>query len=182
MLRLRPYKPCDAETIVSWCDNEYTFMNWGGYLFGKYPIKAEDMNSKYLELNGDCKEQDNFYPMTLFDEEGIKGHMIMRYINGDDTILRFGWVILDPASRGRGYGKEMIRLGLEYAFEILRVRSVTIGVFENNIPAYHCYLAAGFRKSGLIEDSYHEIYGETWKIVELEISKGEYELKKGLYD
>ncbi|MBO4603780.1 MAG: GNAT family N-acetyltransferase [Clostridiales bacterium] len=182
MLRLRPYKPCDAETIVSWCDNEYTFMNWGGYLFGKYPIKAEDMNSKYLELNGDCKEQDNFYPMTLFDEEGIKGHMIMRYINGDDTILRFGWVILDPASRGRGYGKEMIKLGLEYAFEILRVRSVTIGVFENNIPAYHCYLAAGFRKSGLIEDSYHEIYGETWKIVELEISKGEYELKKGLYD
>ena len=175
MLRMRPYKPCDAEDIVSWCECENTYLVWGGYLFGDYPISPDAMNSKYLELNGDCEEKDNFYPMTFFDEEGIRGHLIMRYIRGDDTLLRLGWVILDPAARGRGYGKEMIRLALEYAFEILKVNDVTIGVFENNPAAMNCYLKAGFRTPSIIEDSCHEIKGETWKIAELMITKEEYE-------
>ena len=113
--------------------------------------------------------------MTFFDDEGIRGHMIMRYIQGDDTLLRFGWVILDPAARGKGYGKEMIRLALEYAFEILKVNAVTIGVFENNPAALNCYIRSGFRTPSIIEDSCHEIGGQTWKIKELEITKEEYE-------
>ncbi len=28
MLRLRPYKPCDAEIIVSWQIDEDTFLKW----------------------------------------------------------------------------------------------------------------------------------------------------------
>ena len=39
MLRLRPYKPCDAEKIASWIDNERTFLLWGGNHFCDFPLK-----------------------------------------------------------------------------------------------------------------------------------------------
>ena len=54
------------------------------------------------------------------------------------------------------------------------VQTVTIGVIENNISAYQYYLSAGFRKSMDLQDSYVEINGDTYKIVELEITKEEY--------
>ena len=136
------------------------------------------MNRKYFNDNGDCIEKDNFYPMTAFDDTGIVGHFIMRYLLGDNTFLRFGWVIVDDTKRGQKYGQEMLKLGLKYAFEIMQVNKVTIGVFENNTSAYQCYLSAGFRKSKDREGSYEIIQGKTWKIVELEISKGDFFCKK----
>lgn len=177
MLRLRPYKKCDAKDIVTWCRDERTFLLWGGDRFGLFPITADVMNRKYFEKNGDCAEGDNFYPFTAFDEEGIVGHFIMRYLGGDSRLLRFGWVIVDDAKHGRGYGKEMLTLGLRYAFEILRVDTVTIGVFENNVSAYRCYRSVGFRKAENAPEATEEIQGETWRIMELELTRDEY---KGL--
>ena len=145
MLRLRPYKSCDSKHIADWIKNEETFVKWGGE-FGSYPINAKIIDDKYRLNNGDCVEEDNFYPMTAFDDSGVVGHFIMRYINGNNKILRFGWVIVDDTQRGKGYGKQMLELGLKYAFEILGVEKVTIGVFENNIPAYKCYKSIGFNE------------------------------------
>ena len=174
MIRLRTYKQSDAESIITWCNNKEVFELWGGERFGEYPITSDIINNKYLNNNGDCSEPDNFYPFTAFDENGIVGHFIMRYLNGNNKLLRFGWVIVDDTRRGQKIGQQMLKLGLKYAFEILMVDTVTIGVFENNIPAYKCYLSSGFHKSTLLEDSYEEINGEQWKIVELEINKDEF--------
>ena len=63
----------------------------------------------------------------------------MRYIHGNNKVLRFGWVIVDDSIRGKGYGTSMLRTGLYYAFNILGVHTVTIGVFEHNDIAHSCY-------------------------------------------
>ena len=175
MLRLRPYKPCDAKSIVSWCKDEKTFLLWGGDHFGTFPISEEIMNRKYFNDNGDCTEEDNFYPVTAFDDDGIIGHFIMRYLHGDNRILRFGWVIVDDAKRGRKYGQRMLTQGLKYAFEIMQVDKVTLGVFEENAAAYQCYLSTGFHQSPEKPESFEDILGEKWKIIELEISKEEFQ-------
>ena len=39
-LRLRPYKSCDADKIISWVKDEDTFHKWGGDHFGRFPIDA----------------------------------------------------------------------------------------------------------------------------------------------
>ena len=57
-MRLRPYKSCDAKKIISWIKDEEVFLKWGGDHFGEYPISEEIINSKYLNDNGDCKEED----------------------------------------------------------------------------------------------------------------------------
>ncbi len=171
MLRLRPYKPCDADTILTWCENETTFRNWTGTQYGDYPITASDMNRKYFDGNGDCAEPDNFFPMTAFDHRGLAGHLILRFTDPDKTALRFGFVIVDAARRGTGCGKEMLRLALQYAFEILKVECVTIGVFEDNAPAFFCYRSVGFRELGPEHIHTVTVNGQQRKIVNLEMTK-----------
>lgn len=174
MLRLRPYKGCDAKTIISWCKDETAFRKWTSDRYESFPITEADMNRKYLDFNGDCVEEDNFYPMTAFDDSGIVGHLIMRYVNGDNRVIRFGFVIVDDTKRGRGYGKEMIKLAIKYAFEIMKADKITLGVFENNMSAYYCYKAAGFRNVEMDENIICEFFSEKWNILELELDKIDY--------
>lgn len=173
MLRLRPYKTSDAGTIIAWCKDEEVFRKWTSDRYESFPITEEDMNRKYIDNNGDCAEPDNFYPMTAFDEDGIAGHLIMRFTDEKRTVLRLGFVIVDDAKRGLGYGKEMVALSLKYAFEIFKAQKVTIGAFDNNLPAYYCYKRAGF-KDAEGEEEVYEIFGEKWKVLELELSKEDY--------
>lgn len=162
-LILRPYKRCDAEEIVRWMKDERVFYKWCFDRFGEYPIRAEDMNYKYMECNGDCVEADNFYPMTAVDENGPVGHLILRYTNADKTTIRLGFIIVDDSKRGMGYGKRMIQMAMSYAFNMLKAEKITLGVFENNLSAYHCYKAAGFREIPTVQEVFYEILGEKWK-------------------
>ena len=107
--------------------------------------------------------------MTAFDETGAVGHLFMRFMDEEKQVLRFGFVIVDDTKRGKGYGREMIALALKYAFEILKVRKVTIGVFEDNAPAYHCYKSVGFQDAAGIEPEIYHIMGEDWKCLELAV-------------
>ncbi len=174
MLRLRPFKPCDAQCVAQWCKDKDVYNKWGGMLIGEFPLSADDINKVYFEKNGHCEEPDNFYPMVAFDESGVVGHFIMRYIHGDNRVLRFGWVIVDNTKRGKRIGQNMLSLGLKYAFEILGVAEVTIGVFENNIPARKCYTSIGFHESPNIPAHMSEVDGEQWNTLELIITKEEY--------
>ncbi len=166
MFKLRPYKPCDAEKIVSWLKDEDIFYKWSGGRFGEYPLTAEKLNNKYIENNGDCTEKDNFYPFVLEDETGVVGSLIMRYLNPEKTVIRFGFIIVESKIRGKGYGKNMLTLALKYAFEIYGAEKVTLGVFENNAPAYYCYKSMGFKDIG---EEIYNIKGDIWKCIEMEI-------------
>ena len=168
MLRLRPYKSCDSEKIAGWITDKDIFLKWGGGRFDVFPVTAEMIDEKYSAKNGDCEEPDNFYPWVAFDDEnGVVGHFIMRYLHGDKRILRFGWVIVDNTIRGRGYGAEMLRAGLKYAFEILDVDVVTLVVFENNEIAHNCYKKVGFVDKETVQK-------EPWNLIEMEMKKEDY--------
>ena len=175
MLGLRQYKPDDAKTILSWCKDEDTFRKWTSDRYDSFPITETDMNKKYVDCNGDCVEKDNFYPMTAFDESGAVGHLIMRYTDDKKRVLRLGFVIVDDLKRGKGYGKGIIQLALKYAFEIFGAEKVTIGVFENNLSAFHCYKSAGFEEVETNEKEKCCVLGEEWSILELEMNKSHYE-------
>ncbi len=170
-LKLRPYKPSDAEAIARWIKDERAFHKWCSDRFGDYPITAKDINHKYLDCNGDCEEPDNFYPMTLVDECGPVGHLILRYTDKAKSIIRFGFVIVDDSKRGKGYGKRMLQMAIRYAFDMLKAEKITLGVFENNPSAYYCYQAAGFREISMEKEFIFEILGEQWKCIELEVKR-----------
>ena len=84
--------------------------------------------------------------------------------------LRFGFVVVDPDRRGKGYGKAMLQLATKFAKEIYGAKKVSLGVFENNQPAYHCYKAVGFNDVVLEETEKYVVLGEEWKCLELEMN------------
>ena len=168
-MRLRPYKPADADTILSWVRDEETFRKWVTDRYPHYPITPAEMNEKYFGHNGDCPEPDNFYPMTACDDNGILGHMILRFTDEQKETVRFGFVIVDDSRRGAGIGKRMLGMAVRYAAEFLEAKKLTIGVLENNPGAYRCYLGAGFHEAEQDEPVYYTLLGQRIRCIELEM-------------
>lgn len=83
--------------------------------------------------------------------------------------IRFGFVTADAEKRGRGYGKAMLQLGVTYAKEIFGAKKVSLGVFENNAPAYYCYKAVGFSDVVQEQTETYHVLEEDWNCLELEI-------------
>lgn len=80
--------------------------------------------------------------------------------------MRFGFVIIDDSKRGKGYGKQMLRLTIEYAQQNLGANRITLGVFYHNLSALECYKSVGFYITRM--DTY-TIDGEEWKGFEMEL-------------
>lgn len=167
-IHLRPYKESDGDIIASWIKDESALRRWSSDRYESFPIVGADINKKYLDNNGDCQESDNFYPWTAFDEDGVVGHLIMRFTDSEKKTIRFGFVIVDDAKRGMGYGKQMLMLAQKFAFEIYGANKVTLGVFENNPSALYCYKAVGFKETSR---EIWQIDGKDWTCIEMEIAK-----------
>lgn len=167
MLRLRPYKDCDAEYIAGWIKSEKTFYQWGAGKYETYPVKARHIIDFYEAQ----RNNDGFYEMTAEDGGKPVGHLIMRFTDGERKVLRFGFVVVDDGKRGMGYGKKMLTAALKYAFEIMGADKVTIGVFENNPAAYHCYRSVGFHEAEPAVTEMYRIKDEEWKCIDLETER-----------
>ncbi len=156
MLRLRPYQDADAKAILSWPMDEKSFYQWTAGRLGAYPLTRERFD-----------QLESLLRFILLDENEPAGFFTLR--NPGETMdeLRFGFVIVDHRKRGRGYGKEMLRLGLKYAFEIYGAKQASLGVFENNPSAYYCYKAAGFTDVPTEKPETYRVLGEDWKCREM---------------
>jgi RimJ/RimL family protein N-acetyltransferase len=58
-----------------------------------------------------------------------------------------------PEHRGKGYGREVIRLLVDFAFRHRNVRRVHLTTLATNEPALRCYRAAGFVEEGRRRES-----------------------------
>ena len=158
---LRPYRSEDAAKILSWCADEKDFYKWTAGVLGSYPLSPEEFDK--------VKERTAF---TATEDGEPVGFFIVRQPGEEPDVLRFGFVIVDSAKRGRGYGKAMLREGLRYAKETLGASKVTLGVFENNSGAYHCYRAVGFREIPQAKNEVYNVLGEAWNCIEMEYNYG----------
>ena len=164
---LREYRKEDAPIIASWLRSEDELYKWSADRYNKYPISGDDINENYAPQ----LETGRFFPLTAVgDKEEILGHFIIRYPReNDDSSVRFGFVILNPNLRGRGLGKEMLRLGIQYVKGNLPASRIDLGVFENNESAMHCYESLGFREYGRRECA---MPIGTWNCIDLELFIG----------
>ena len=86
MLGIRPYKPADADTILSWCKEEKAFYQWTAGVLGEYPISQNEF--RFVE---------SLMPFTAFDETGVIGFFTLRSPDETANELRFGFVTVKPA-------------------------------------------------------------------------------------
>ena len=157
-LRLRPYNTNDAETILSWSRDERAFYKWSAGVMGEYPITKEQFGFV-----------NNLMAFTAIDDDEVIGFFTMRRPTASFDELRFGFVIVNPEMRGKGYGKGMLQLGLKFAKDIFGAKKVSLGVFENNESAYYCYKSVGFKNVILETTEIYNVLGETWKCMEMDM-------------
>ena len=161
---LRAYQEQDAETICKWITSEDELYKWSADRFNKYPLSAADIRESYAPQI----RSGRFFPLCAEDADGrLTGHFIIRYPQADDNrSVRFGFVIVDPAYRGKGCGRIMLRLGIRFVREHLHAERIDLGVFVNNEPARRCYEALGFRAFG---SRTCEMPVGTWECTDMEL-------------
>ena len=158
-MTLRQFSINDAETILSWCKDKHAFRLWSADRYKEFPAQPDDMMEQYTG--------NRMFPLTAIVGDAIVGHILLRFPSEDKSVIRFGFVIVDDSKRGKGYGKQMLRLAIDYAQRELGAQKITLGVFCDNHSALKCYKSVGFRITGT--DSY-PIDGEEWKEYEMELT------------
>ena len=156
MMILRTFNINDASTILNWCKDKHAFRLWSADRYKDFPAKPEEMQEQFKGAN--------MYPLTAVVDDLVVGHILLRFPSEDKSIIRFGFVIVDDSKRGMGYGKQMLRLAIDYAKRELGAQKINLGVFCDNNSAVECYKSVGFRITG--EDAY-AIDGEEWKEYEM---------------
>lgn len=169
-LTLRTYQLSDATVIASWLKSEYLMRQWCAFStdrYERYPVTPEDMNA-YHERYIDGQRS---RALTMTDGDDIVGYITLRIPADDSTEQRLGFVIVDDSKRGCGLGKALVSMAVKYAFETLEATKVSLGVFENNPSAIHCYEASGFHSVLRHDTESYECLGETWNCIEMEQHK-----------
>ena len=163
-LTLRPYQPSDAAVITSWLKSEHLMRQWCADRYEHYPVTPKEMNT-YHERYIDGQRS---RALTMTDGDDIVGYITLRTPADDSTEQRLGFVIVDVSKRGCGLGKALVSMAVKYAYEELGATKVSLGVFENNPSAIHCYEAVGFHRVSLPETESYECLGEMWDCIEME--------------
>jgi [ribosomal protein S5]-alanine N-acetyltransferase len=94
-------------------------------------------------------------------------------VNRDQHRAAF-WIGLFVADlRGKGLGRQITRLTLEWAFGGLGLHRVELEVLATNHRAIRCYLACGFRQEGVRREA--ELYSDGWQdFIEMAVLESEY--------
>ena len=82
-------------------------------------------------------------------------------VNPDQHSAEYTVGLFVAALRGQGLGREVTRLVLAWAFDVLGVHRVELQAVASNSRAINCYLACGFRQEGVRREA--ELYPDGWK-------------------
>ena len=81
-------------------------------------------------------------------------------------MMRLGCILLDPAARGRGLGRELISAAVRTGFEITELPTMKLGVYAHNASARRVYEDLGFQETGRVSSTL--VDGQPWHAVEME--------------
>ena len=167
-MRLRPFIPCcDFDEIKNWVSDERTHAMWCANLI-KYPIEKENFDHVMLETA--ARFGDSPYVATTDDGKVIGFFCYSVDLSTNEGMLKF--LMVNPSQRGKGLGKAMLRLAIEYAFNITKADTVQLNVFPKNVSAHKCYESVGFvvRKTDLGAYNFKD---ESWDRCNMVIRKAD---------
>lgn len=162
MVRLTPFRPADFDRFIAWVDSPELLVTIAGTDL-QYPLTADQLQA-YLEGAGS-------WAFNILDTSSdyIIGHAELRY-SGNKRYKIDKLLIGDPSTRGKGYGGEVIRVLVEYAYSQLDADTIELNVFDWNTGAIRCYEKCGF----LVTPGVHQQFrmgDEEWTTINMTLRK-----------
>ncbi|MBG9735447.1 GNAT family N-acetyltransferase [Paenibacillus alvei] len=113
-------------------------------------------NSKYVmvwprEKHIDTIQSDNYLHFIIHTKDSQKvGYIILAGLQNSHRSVEL--VRINIVDKGRGYGKEAIRLLTHFVFEKVNAHRLWLDVKEHNLRAKHVYESAGFQVEGMLRE------------------------------
>lgn len=156
-MNIRPFETDrDFEYISKWISDERTHAMWCANLI-PYPMEKESFKS----FLSDIADRFGDNPFVAVGDDDIPVGFYCYSLNHETKEGFLKFVMVDSAIRGKGVGKEMIRLAVNEAFSDPEAKAVQLNVFPENPGAKKCYEGAGFTERMTTPDAF-KYKDESW--------------------
>lgn len=150
IMRLRAFEPEDAE-MAALCDNHQEDW-WTGDLTAPYSLR---MLREYAENYGaDPLSEGQLRLIAENDEGDFIGIADFYEINARHS-RAFAGLCISPEHRGKGYGKKLLQLMIDYNSDILGMDTLAARIAVDNSVSEHIFSESGFRQAGILPGWHH---------------------------
>ena len=143
LVYLAPVGPEDAGLWARWLTDLDVALPLGDEAYGM--ITAEDQARDIADI---MAHHDHVFTIVERATDRPIGRCLLFGLNKTDRSTEVGIFIGEKDCWGKGYGTEAMRLLLDYAFNLLNLNSVMLGVYSFNERAQRSYRSLGFKEIG----------------------------------
>ena len=118
-------------------------------------LRVNEDQKKYVISNTESLSRayvysETAYPFAVYDDDTIVGFIMMGYyeVKAYYTIWEF---MIDCKFQNKGYGRQALKLGLDFISDRFGPVDIYTGVTPGNIIAKKLYESVGFEGTGLVE-------------------------------
>lgn len=159
-------------------DNDVSekYLNWlKDISINKY-LESRDLNHTKESIRSfviNCYKSKNDYLFGIFTKEGQEhiGNIKLGDIDWKNKNANIGIIIGEKNFWGQGIASNAIKLIIEFAFQNLKLTSLSAGCYEENIASRKAFLKSGWNLSGKYPKWKFNIDGKLTDIYILTISR-----------
>ncbi|MGH2361644.1 MAG: GNAT family N-acetyltransferase [bacterium] len=149
LVQLTPLRAADAEAMLAWInDREEVLLN------APYRPVSEAQHAAWFETVQRDRET-VIFGIRALHEERLLGYCQLVNIHWIHRTAELRIRLGEEKDRGRGYGSEVIRQLVDFAFRDLSLNRVHVHVFATNERALRVYEKLGFVQEGLLRAAAH---------------------------
>ena len=140
---LSPCQPEDAEKWVEWFNDLEVTLPLGDEAYA--PCSLERMRD---DVHAIAAHQEHVFSIVDLESDCLIGRCALFALDQVNRCAMLGIVIGEKDYWNRGYGRDAVEQLLDYAFNLLNLNSVMLGVFSFNQRGIRSYVKAGFHEIG----------------------------------
>lgn len=148
MITYKPHTEKDIPLRVKWLNNPKVNKFIGDHPGQKTTLAKE--KAWFLAYKKDIAHKIFF---TIYADDNPIGFMGLSYINKINKNASIFIAIGEDSYRGKGIGREAIRWLLDFGFNKLQLRKISLAVFKENTAAVKLYESEGFKIEGVLKDN-----------------------------
>ena len=124
-------------------------------------LKVAEYQKNYVSSVADSLAQawlyrDTAFPFAIYADDLPVGFVMLGYYKSRDqyTLWKF---FIDERYQNKGYGKQALKLCVNYLFDMFDTEEIYAGVYAGNKTAKRLYVSFGFEETGKLEGNIEEL-------------------------